>query len=125
MRLNVTEKNLNARISKNVSDERNPVIRMVPLFIKKAAMFIAYMKCGESTFTMPFSNLGRITLPEIMYEHIERIDFILHTARFNVFEAGALTLNGRLSVSLSSLTAQSHMESCSLRRLSSRGLRLK
>ena len=67
---------LHDRISKNVSDERNPVIRMVPLFIKKAAMFIAYMKCGESTFTMPFSNLGRITLPEIMYEHIERIDFI-------------------------------------------------
>lgn len=125
MRLNVTEKNLNARISKNVSDERNPVIRMVPLFIKKAAMFIAYMKCGESTFTMPFSNLGRIMLPEIMYEHIERIDFILHTARFNVFEAGASTLNGRLSVSLSSLIAQSHMERLFFTSLVKQGIKVK
>ena len=81
LRLMMTEKNLNARISKNVSDEINIFVRLAPLVLKNAVVFAEYMRNGERLFTMPFSNMGRTELPAEMARFVDRFDFILHTAR--------------------------------------------
>ena len=106
----MTEKNLNARISKNVSDEINIFVRLAPLVLKNAVVFAEYMRNGERLFTMPFSNMGRTELPAEMARFVDRFDFILHTARAIACEASAISYNGRLSISFSSATEESHME---------------
>ena len=106
----MTEKNLNARISKNVSDEINIFVRLAPLVLKNAVVFAEYLRNGERLFTMPFSNMGRTELPAEMARFVDRFDFILHTARAIACEASAISYNGRLSISFSSATEESHME---------------
>lgn len=110
LRLMMTEKNLNARISKNVSDEINIFVRLAPLVLKNAVVFAEYLRNGERLFTMPFSNMGRTELPAEMARFVDRFDFILHTARAIACEASAISYNGRLSISFSSATEESHME---------------
>ena len=78
--------------------------------LKNAVVFAEYMRNGERLFTMPFSNMGRTELPAEMARFVDRFDFILHTARAIACEASAISYNGRLSISFSSATEESHME---------------
>ena len=72
-----TKKNMAKMIETNVADERNPLLRVVPLFIKNLVMKMVFNSVGEKKSCLSFSNLGEIKIPENMKEHIERIDFIL------------------------------------------------
>ena len=57
------EKRIRNIISRNVSNEKNPVIRALPLFIKSPVLRMAYRKFGPSQFTSIITNMGRV-LPE-------------------------------------------------------------
>ena len=73
----LTEKQMNQRIVTNVRDELNPLVRIMPLFIKNAVMKMIYNISGEKKSTITMSNLGNVKLPEIMKSYVERFDFIL------------------------------------------------
>lgn len=76
MRKNNTEKFIKQQISRNVGGEINPLIRVIPLPIKKAFLRSVHSKYGETQFSVCLSNLGNISVPQSMEEHIERFDFI-------------------------------------------------
>ncbi|MBR2327617.1 MAG: alcohol acetyltransferase [Clostridia bacterium] len=77
MGLYINEKYLNSKISANVGDERNALVRVVPLFIKDMVLKIAFKKNGDRTSATTLSNLGRIVLPDEMSRYITRFDFML------------------------------------------------
>ena len=77
MRMNLKEKYLNAMMCKNLSSELNPVLRVVPLFVKNVAMSLAFKKYGDSLVSSTLSNLGPVKVPEVMEEYIEHFDFML------------------------------------------------
>jgi len=54
------EKRIRNIISRNVSNEKNPVIRVMPLFIKSPVLRMAYRKFGPSQFTSIITNMGRV-----------------------------------------------------------------
>lgn len=54
------EKRIRKIISRNVSNEKNPVIRAMPLFIKSPVLRLAYKKFGPSQFTSTITNMGKI-----------------------------------------------------------------
>lgn len=110
LRFSLTEKNLNARMSKNVSSEQNMALRMVPLFIKKPVIFLEWFRTGERIFSMSFSNLGAVELPPRMQAHVQRISFVLNTARYNPLEAGAVSLGKKLTVTFASALEEPHVE---------------
>ena len=110
MRLMCNEKNLNARMSKNVADEINPVLRVVPLFLKNVAIFAEWSRIGEKLFSITLSNLGKVDMPEEMSKHVERLDFVLHTSRINACECSVSTLGDKLSLSVASAIAERYVE---------------
>ncbi|MDO4567463.1 MAG: hypothetical protein Q4B99_00740 [Clostridia bacterium] len=110
MRLMYTEKNLNARISKNVADEKNVVLRFVPLFVKNAAIFFEWSRIGENLFSTTLSNMGVVDMPDELAQHIERMDFALHTARRNKCECAVLTFGDTMSLSFSSTISERYLE---------------
>jgi len=55
------EKRIRQVISRNVSKEKNPFIRIIPLFIKSPVLRIAYNRFGPSQFTSIVTNMGRVT----------------------------------------------------------------
>ena len=73
----LTEKNMNALMATNVKDELNPALRIVPLFLKNIVMKAVYNISGERKSSISMSNLGKVELPNIMNDYIERFDFVL------------------------------------------------
>ncbi len=76
MGLELSKKQMQARITTNVAVEQSMVLKLAPLFLKNLAMKIAYAVVGENKFCLTMSNLGRQTVPEQMKPYVERIDFM-------------------------------------------------
>ncbi|MBR3299020.1 MAG: alpha/beta hydrolase fold domain-containing protein [Clostridia bacterium] len=107
----VTKKNLQAMFTPNVNAERNPVLRVMPLFVKNIAMKTIYDTVGERTNCLNLSNLGAIELPEVMQRHIDRFDFILGVQATKPNNCGVLSYKGKLYISFIRNTAEPSLES--------------
>ncbi len=110
MRMNNKEKYLNAIMCKNLSDEFNPFLRVVPLFIKNIAMFIAFKTYGETLVSSTFSNLGRITVPNEIENYIERFDFMLGRFMSGIPSAAATSFKNKLYITWTSGIADKDIE---------------
>ncbi len=91
MTLDITRKNMAARIKTNVKDEENPILKITPLFLKNIAMKAVFMMCGEKKSMLTLSNLGVIKIPDEMRSYIERFDFVLSVQSKAPYNVGALT----------------------------------
>lgn len=99
MALDVTDKEMRSRITKNVGQEQSPIIRVIPLGIKNVIMKAVYNAVGEKKSCFTFSNLGAVIVPEEMKRHVKRMDFVLGTAAMIHCNCGALSYNGELRMS--------------------------
>lgn len=72
-----TAKHMSQVIATNVNDERNPLVRLVPLPIKNLVMKAVFDSVGEKKSCLALSNMGNVKVPEIMEKYISRFDFIL------------------------------------------------
>lgn len=77
MGLEVTRKNMSARIATNVNSERIPILKVMPLFIKNFAMKMVFDTVGECKSCLCMSNLGVVQVPDAMRPYIRRMDFII------------------------------------------------
>ena len=77
MGLEVTRKNMSARIATNVNSERIPILKIMPLFVKNLAMKAVFDTVGECKSCLCLSNLGVFQVPEVMRPYIRRADFII------------------------------------------------
>lgn len=66
-----------AKIATNVASERSAVLRVMPLFVKNLAMKAVFDLVGECKSCLCLSNLGLVTLPEVMTPYVTRLDFII------------------------------------------------
>lgn len=73
----ITPKHMSGVIAKNVADERNTLLRIVPLPIKNIVMKAVFDSVGECKSCLTMSNLGLVKMPEAMKKYVERVDFIL------------------------------------------------
>ncbi len=117
-----TEKNLNARISQNVSAAQNIALRVIPLFLKKLSIRLVYELTGEAIFTTVLSNLGKVELPEEMRPYIKRADLVLCTARRNALECAVASVGDVLSITFTRIIAEPYVERMFFRALVSKGL---
>ncbi len=99
MGLGLTEKYQNAIMVTNVKDELNPLLRMVPLFIKNAVMKIVYNLTGERKSSISISNLGNVKVPDIMNDYIERFDFNLSPQATQPCGCSILSYKGKMYIS--------------------------
>ena len=98
MRLEATEKMLNAKISKNVNSERNRFLRITPLFIKNMAMKTAFKLNGDRNSSTILSNLGNVQLPIEMEKYITGIDFLLGSLSYNKVTCACITYNNTVKI---------------------------
>ena len=91
MGLEFTAKRMGCVIATNVNDEKNPLVRLVPLPIKNLVMKAVFNSVGEKKSCLSLSNIGKISLPQIMEEYIERFDFILGVQAVAPYNCGMLS----------------------------------
>lgn len=100
MRLEATEKMLNAKMSTNVSAEKNKIIRAMPLFLKNPLMKSIHYLAGDRYNSITFSNLGMIKLPDEMARYIDRINFFLGAGQ-NPIACSCVSFNDSLCFNFS------------------------
>ena len=100
MALGVDPKLLSTMIAANVNSERSPILKVMPLFIKNAAMKLVYNAVGECKSCLSLSNLGDIKLPEELRPYVERFDFILSPQASSPYNSSALSYKGWLYVNI-------------------------
>ena len=91
MGLEITAKHMGSMITANVNDEKNPIVRLMPLPLKNAVMKAIFDSVGEIKSCLALSNLGRVKVPEVMGKYIQRFDFILGVQADAPYNCGMLS----------------------------------
>lgn len=87
----VTPKHMSSVIATNVNDERNPLVRLIPLPIKNMVMKAIFDSVGERKSCLTLSNLGLVQIPQCMRPFVRRFDFILGVQAAAPYNCGMLS----------------------------------
>lgn len=77
MQIQIDRKELNKQVSRNVGGELNPLVRIIPLYLKDLYLARTYSKLGEKCYSGVLSNLGQIKVPEKVEDLIESFDVVI------------------------------------------------
>ncbi len=72
MRYYINEKFLRGDITTNASTQRNPVIRVIPLFIKDFVVRQFYRIVQDKNSSAGLTNMGALKVPDDMKPYIEK-----------------------------------------------------
>ena len=117
-----TKKSMSKMIQTNVADEQSIIVRIIPLFIKNIVMKMIFNSVGEKKSCLSFSNIGRIRVPEIMEQYVERFDFILGPQAQAPYNCSAYTYGDILNVTFSRDIKESLLETYFFRELQKLGI---
>ncbi len=98
------------RVTKNVSLQRNPLIRLIPLPIKNGCMRLVYALSGERKGCLNISNMGEVRLPEAMAAYIQGIEFIIGVQLSYPNNCSVVSWNGKTCISMIRNIQESELE---------------
>jgi hypothetical protein len=120
------EKKIKQVISRNVSSEKNPLIRIIPLFIKSPVLRMAYNKFGPSQFTSTITNMGKVTPVGPAAEHMKAMSVTPPPPHSRIkVTCGLITLGENTILSFGSLTANPELERRFIKSLTSAGMQVR
>lgn len=102
LREQITPQNLNDILSYNVSNEKNLVLRSVPLFIKKLVMKRVYGVSARASSTT-ITNMGNITLRDAYQKYVEHFYVTLSMSKGQKIKGGVCSYQGTLVFTFSSV----------------------
>ena len=98
MGLEFTAKHMGGVIATNVNDEKNPLVRLIPLPIKNLVMRAIFDAVGEKKSCLALSNLGQVKVPEEMEKYIRRFDFIMGVQAAAPYNCGMLSYGNTIYI---------------------------
>jgi hypothetical protein len=110
MQLQVTRKELDRQISRNVGAELNAAIRVMPLFIKDAFLSWVYSRLGENLYTGVLSNLGKVEVPAEMARHVKSVELVLNPNHGMKRSCTVISYQNDLAVTFCSLVESRELE---------------
>lgn len=122
MNIKLSKKNLSQYIRRNVKSEKNPLIRLVPLFLKDAFMPIIYTEFGEKNYTSSISSLGLVKMPAEIEDLIEKFEVYPPPSRGNIVKITIASYKEHMHISFGSLTETRELEKYFFRRLVDMGI---
>lgn len=94
----ITPKHMSRVIATNVNDEKNPLVRMIPLPLKDAVMKAIFDSVGERKACLNLSNLGLVKVPASMEPYVRRFDFILGVQAAAPYNCGVVSYDDTVYV---------------------------
>ena len=122
MGLQITAKNLSKTIAANVGNERQLIVKLMPLFLKNFIMKLVYNAIGERQSSLNMSNLGQIKLPEVMQPYVDHFDLILGVQATSPYNCGVISYGDHLHINFIRNTRESALEAHFFRVLQELGL---
>lgn len=104
------EKELRAMMNGNMGIERNPIMRIIPSFIKDFGVSVVYKIAGEKATSCLLSNVGVIKTPKEMEQYIQKLVLVMGPAMINGARCGSLSFNGTLAFSISNIYVSTEIQ---------------
>lgn len=114
---------LEQQISYNVSNEKNLLIRLVPLPIKSIGVRFLYSRSAES-FTTTLSNLGIIKMKPEYEPYIQNFHFVMGASESQPVKCVAVSFRDEMIFTISSVWNTSRLEDAFWERLKEDGVEL-
>lgn len=116
---------INLQIARNVSLANNLFIRLIPLVFKVPVQGFLYLNWGIRTTSGILSNIGKVTFPEAMEQHIDNLECINSPSHILKTTAGVIGYRGKVSITFCNTTADTSVEREFFTTLSRNGIRTK
>lgn len=97
------EKNLQAMLNGNAAIEKNPLMRVIPSFMKDFGINVLYKLTGERATSSLISNIGLIKAPKEIEPYVEKMSLVLAQGMVNAARCGAVSFNGTLALSVTNI----------------------
>ena len=117
----ITQENLEKMIAYNVSNQKNYVLRVVPLFLKKPAIKLVYLMSAKAT-TTTITNMGRMMVDEAYRPYIKRFQIILSPSAGQNTKATVCSYGDELTFTFSSLLKDTSVQKVFFRSLAEDGI---
>ncbi len=117
MKNQMEEKRMASIMAYNVRLQRSWYFQIIPLAVKCAIMRLVYRFFGDSNSSVTVTNLGNVTLPREMGEHVEDFNVILTPRMRSPYNCSVISYNGLLSINISRFPQDSELEKIFSRRL--------
>ncbi len=125
MRYHLNEKLLRGDITTNAATQRNPFIRVVPLFIKDFVVRLFYTKVQDRNSSAGLTNMGTLQVPEGMRPHIERFDIYMGQPFSRRTNCAIISFGDILTVNFASSIIEADVERHFFRKLVRDGIHVK
>ena len=125
MRYYINEKLLRGDITTNAATQRNPLIRVVPLFLKDFAVRTFYTKIQDKNSSAGLTNMGALKVPEGMKPYIERFDIYMGQPYSTRTNCAIISFEDILTVNFASSIVETDVERHFFRRLVRDGIHVK
>ncbi|MCI9322019.1 MAG: alcohol acetyltransferase [Lachnospiraceae bacterium] len=125
MRYYLNEKLLRGDITTNAATQRNPLIRVVPLFIKDFVVRQFYTKVQDKNSSAGLTNMGALQVPASMKPYIERFDIYMGQPFSSRTNCAIISYGDVLTVNFASSIIEADVERYFFRRLVQDGIHVK
>ncbi|MCM1064416.1 MAG: alcohol acetyltransferase [Eubacterium sp.] len=125
MRYHINEKLLRGDITTNAATQRNPLIRVVPLFLKDFAVRTFYTKIQDKNSSAGLTNMGALKVPKGMEPHIERFDIYMGQPYSTRTNCAIISFGDILTINFASSIAETDVERYFFRKLVKDGIHVK
>lgn len=125
MRYYINDKFLRGDITTNAATQRNPLIRVVPLFIKDFTVRLFYTKVQDKNSSAGLTNMGALKVPEDMKPHIERFDIYMGQPFSSRTNCAIVSFGDTLTINFASSIVETDVERYFFRKLIQDGIHVK
>ncbi len=125
MRYYINEKLLRGDITTNAATQRNPFIKVVPLFLKDFAVRTFYTKIQDKNSSAGLTNMGALKVPEGMKPYIERFDIYMGQPYSTRTNCAIISFEDILTINFASSIVETDVERYFFRKLVKDGIHVK
>ena len=125
MRYYINEKQLRGDITTNAATQRNPLIRVVPLFIKDFVVRKFYTKVQDKNSSAGLTNMGALYVPDKMKPFIERFDIYMAQPFSTRTHCAIISFGDVLTINFASSIIEADVERYFFRKLVKDGIHVK
>lgn len=125
MRYYINEKFLRGDITTNANTQRNPFIRVVPLFLKDFVVRMFYTKVQDKNSSAGLTNMGAIKVPDDMKPFIERFDIYMGQPFSSRTNCAIISFEDTLTINFASSIIESDVERLFFQKLVADGIHVK
>lgn len=125
MRYYINEKFLKGDITTNANTQRNPLIRIVPLFMKDFVVRMFYTRVQDKNSSAGLTNMGALKVPDNMKPYIERFDIYMGQPFSSRTNCAIVSFEDILTINFASSIIESDVERLFFQKLVADGIHVK